>query len=205
MHSSRSVGAVLSALLARKYRTETGTLGCPQQTAAPCRAHRGHQLVYRLLARRVLHHLRDRSRPAGETIFRRSLSPDPDRFLEVDCAGTEYPDLKDWRNLHVEFVLFDEASCEMVLRYKKLFQASASWTVCGSSRTNVHAYKIWAHRVRLIVASIRWMEEKRKLSVEDATWLNTNSVYVPVEEPLFADAVEPLADCNDFPSTPSIL
>ena len=141
----------------------------------------------------------------GKTVFARSLSPDPDRFLEVDCAGTTDPDLKDWKNLYHEFVLFDEASCETVLRYKKLFQASASWTVCGSSRTNVHAYKIWAHRVRLIIASNRWMDDLRKLSVEDAMWLHANSVYVPVTEPLFVDAGEPFADCDSIAATPSIL
>ena len=114
------------------------------------------------------------------------------------------PDLKDVNNLHHQFVLFDAASCEVVLRYKKLFQASTSWTVCGTSRTNVHAYKIWAHRVGLIVASNRWMDDLRKLSVEDAMWLHANSVYVPVAGPFFVVAVEPLADCDDIPATPSI-
>ena len=68
------------------------------------------------------------------------------------------PELKEFKSLYHDFVLFDEATIEMVLMYKKLFQSSASWVVCGSSSTNMYAYHPWFHKVRIIVASNTWSE-----------------------------------------------
>lgn len=141
----------------------------------------------------------------GNTVFCRSLSPDPDRFLEVDCAGVLDPALKEFKNLYHEFVLFDEASVLLVLKNKKLFQASASWVVCGSSSTNMYAYKIWAHRVKLMVASNRWQEELARLPLADAQWLVQNSVYVRGSGPLWQTPVELLAHTCELPATPSVL
>ena len=84
-------------------------------------------------------------------------------------------------------VLFDEGSAAMVLKQKKLFQASASWVTCGSSSTNCHAYQVWMHRVRLIISSNRWGMELRNLPRADAEWLVVNSVFVYVDSPLWED------------------
>ena len=60
----------------------------------------------------------------GKMLFCRSRAlGKPESLLEIDCAGADTPDL-----MHYEFgthtmVLCDEGSAEMVLRYKKLFQA----------------------------------------------------------------------------------
>ena len=82
-------------------------------------------------------------------------------------------------------VLCDEARAEMVLTYKKLFQASASFTRLGSSKTDCHAYSVWAHRVMFIVTSNRWYMELGKLPSEDSDWLWQNSEYVYVDRPLW--------------------
>ena len=82
-------------------------------------------------------------------------------------------------------ILCDEGSVHMVLRYKKLFQASASFTTLASSRTNCHSYEVWAHGVQFIVTSNRWWKELQSSAWEDAEWLRQNSVYVHVTEPLW--------------------
>ena len=76
----------------------------------------------------------------------------------------------------------------MVLKYKKLFQASAAYVTLGSSRTNCHAYTIWCHSVMFVIASNKWASQKAKLELEDAAWLDANSVYVAVTEPLWEEA-----------------
>ena len=73
----------------------------------------------------------------GKTLFYRSRSlGSPRSLLEIDCAGDDTPDLTSYEyGLHT-MVLCDEGSAEMVLCYKKPFQASASYTRLASSRPN---------------------------------------------------------------------
>ena len=131
----------------------------------------------------------------GKSMFSRSLSPWPENFLEVDCSGTEYPDLRDFKPLQHTVVLFDEAAPSLVVRNKKLFQASASMCKMASSPTNLNAYDVWFHQVRIIVASNKWEQLLNAMSYEDASWINANSVYVRVTGPLWVDGPtpEPLA------------
>ena len=69
----------------------------------------------------------------GKTVFCRSLSPSRDKFLEVDCSGSADPDLRKCEALRHEFILLDEASVHMILKYKKLFQSSACVVSMSSS------------------------------------------------------------------------
>ena len=122
----------------------------------------------------------------GKTLFCRSRAlGNPDSLLEIDCAGADTPDLTHYVFGKHTMVLCDEGSAEMVLRYKKLFQASASYTRLASSRTNCHAYDVWAHRVRFVITSNRWWRELARMPAEDSAWLWHNSVYVFVDAPLW--------------------
>ena len=107
------------------------------------------------------------------------------KLLEVDCAGAETPDLTHFEHGVHTMVLCDEGSADMVLRYKKLFQSSASFTHWASSRTNCHAYDVWAHQVKFVVTSNRWWQELRRMPSEDSDWLWQNSVYVYIDQPLW--------------------
>ena len=121
-----------------------------------------------------------------KTLYCRSLSPcRQESLLEIDCAGADTPDLTKYVCGQHKMILCDEGSAEMVLRYKKLFQASASFTRLCSSKTNCHAYDVWAHRVKFVITSNRWMKELRELPREDRDWLLQNSVYVHVDRPLW--------------------
>ena len=57
----------------------------------------------------------------GKTIFASNLAG-PQHMLELNCASTMEPNLRDFDNDVHRAVVFDEASCAMVLRHKKLFQ-----------------------------------------------------------------------------------
>ena len=91
----------------------------------------------------------------GKTLYCRSRAPSGEELLEIDCAGADTPDLSSFESGKHTMVLCDEGSVAMVLRYKKLFQASASFTTLGSSQTNCHSYDVWAHKVQFIVTSNR--------------------------------------------------
>jgi len=109
----------------------------------------------------------------------------------VDCAGKLDPDLREFRALQHDTLLFDEASAKTVLKHKKLFQASASWVTMSSSTTNMYSYKIWTHQVKMIIASNRWNVELQTLQVADADWLRSNSFYVAVTSPLWVQEPQP--------------
>ena len=122
----------------------------------------------------------------GKTLFCRSRSLGiEESLLEVDCAGADTPDLSSYEFGKHRMVLCDEGSAAMVLRYKKLFQASASFTRLCSSKTNCHAYDVWAHQVKFVITSNRWAKELREMAWEDSEWLWQNSVYVYVDRPLY--------------------
>ena len=122
----------------------------------------------------------------GKTLFCRSHSlGSGGSLLEIDCAGADTPDLTHFEFGKHTMVLCDEGSAEMVLRYKKLFQASASYTRLASSRTNCHAHDVWVHGVKFVVTSNRWYWELQMMAFEDSDWLWLNSVFVYVDRPLW--------------------
>ena len=108
----------------------------------------------------------------------------PEKFLNIDCSSATEPDLRHFDRAKHNVVLWDEASPQLVLRVKKLAQASVDEVRLGQSATNVNSYVVWFHRIKLIVASNKWASEMRTLAAEDQEWLTMNSVYVWVDAPL---------------------
>lgn len=121
----------------------------------------------------------------GKTVYAKNLLGDPALALEVNCANTPEPDLREFRATVHRLVLFDEASPQMVLRQRKLFQACASWVELGCSTTNCHAYKVWLHGVLLVVCSNDWSAAVARLEEVDRRWLGANSVVLTVTEPMW--------------------
>lgn len=108
----------------------------------------------------------------------------PEKFLNVDCSSATEPDLRCFDRDKHEVVLFDEGSPDLVLRVKKLAQASIDEVRLGQSATNINSYVVWFHRVKLIVASNVWAASVKHCTPEDQEWLAANSVYVWVDGPL---------------------
>ena len=89
------------------------------------------------------------------------------------------------RDLH-EIICFDEASADMVIQNKKVFQAGLDICKLATSATNVNAYSVLMHRKKLVVCSNKWMKQVNAMtSVEDKEWLFDNSVYVYIDSKLY--------------------
>ena len=82
-------------------------------------------------------------------------------------------------------ILFDEARATMVIRCKKLFQASSDLVQLATSATNMMSYVVWVHAVRMVIASNRWKQDLEALDQQDRAWIEANSIYVFVDTPLF--------------------
>ncbi len=121
----------------------------------------------------------------GKTMFASSLAG-PERTLELNCASSMEPNLRDFDSDVHRAVVFDEASCAMVLRHKKLFQGGVQPLELASSNTNCYSYKVWVYGAMMIVTSNTWSAELQELSIEDASWLRSNSVHVYCTQKLYS-------------------
>ena len=124
----------------------------------------------------------------GKTSYAKNITGNPAEVLEVNCAATPEPDLREFDSVVHKAILFDEASAAMVLSQRKLFQAPACLIDLGCSTTNCHKYQVFVSGVMMIVCSNTWSVQVHKLKHEgDAEWLRHNSVVVHVHAPLFCD------------------
>ena len=106
---------------------------------------------------------------------------DEANVLEVNCASCPEPDLREFRPLLHKGLLFDEASCQMVLQQKKLFQAPPTPVRLGCSTTNCNAYDVFVSGVGLMVASNTWLADLAAIKrEEDREWLVANRMFVDV-------------------------
>jgi hypothetical protein len=86
--------------------------------------------------------------------------------------------------------LFDEASVQMVLKNRKLFQAPNALVTLGTSPTNRDAYSVCLNDTLLVICSNSWKLQVSLTPSVDAEWIRKNQVYVDVSEPLWVDAPE---------------
>lgn len=119
----------------------------------------------------------------GKTRFAANMTT-PDRFLNIDCSSATEPDLRSFVRGKHDVVLFDEGRPQLILRAKKLAQASVDEVRLGQSATNVNSYKLWFHRIKLVVASNVWASSLKQLDPVDSAWLTANSIYIFVDSPL---------------------
>ncbi|CAE7567937.1 unnamed protein product, partial [Symbiodinium sp. CCMP2592] len=87
----------------------------------------------------------------------------PEHTLELNCASSMEPNLRDFNNDVHRAIVFDEASCAMVLRHKKLFQGGVQPLELASSNTNCYSYKGWVYGTMMIVTSNTWTAELHEL------------------------------------------
>ena len=106
----------------------------------------------------------------------------------LDCADAVVPALKgQFDRRHHKLILFDEAHAEMIIRCKKLFQASINPTTYGSSATNCNIHTVWLHGIKLVVASNVWSAELDHMPSADKNWICDNYFYVHVDRKLWVD------------------
>ena len=73
----------------------------------------------------------------------------------------------------------------MVIRCKKLFQASVDEVTYGSSPTNAYIHTVDVHMVKMVICSNVWAAELDQLPKEHQEWLAANPVYYLVDRPLW--------------------
>ena len=118
----------------------------------------------------------------GKTYFTKWMLGNPDRVFETNCATCPEPELRDFKPLFHQIILFDEASPEMVIAQKKLFQAPPCMVELGCSTTNCHSYKVLVSGIRLVICSNGWSEALGNMkSQADKDWLNDNSFVLDVK------------------------
>ena len=105
--------------------------------------------------------------------------------LEVNCMGESHPDLRSFRHTKHKCVLFDEASPDMVLANRKLFQACNSLVQVAQSKTACYAYCVYLNEALLVVSSNHWVEAFSRLPMSEARWLEANQILVKVTRPLW--------------------
>ena len=122
----------------------------------------------------------------GKTSYAKHITGDPAEVFEVNCASCPEPDLRDFdSNMH-KAVLFDEASPELVLTQRRLFQSPSCLLDLGCSTTNCHKYQVFVSGIMMIVCSNTWSSQVQQLEhAGDAEWLYSNSIVVHVGEPLW--------------------
>ena len=132
--------------------------------------------------------LDSKSRTGKTRFVQNALVDSPEQALILDCADAVIPALKGnyVRSKHV-VIMFDEAHAAMVIRCKKLFQASMNPVTYGSSPTNAHVHTVWLHGVKMVIGSNCWAQELGKLEDTEREWIEANSVYVYVDSPLWIE------------------
>ena len=122
----------------------------------------------------------------GKTAFVHGLVP-PGTVYEVSLTGGALPDLRDYRPDHHRLLFFDEATPKQAIELKKLLQAPLRPIDCGTSTTNLYAFKIYVGGKRICLASNDWSAKLRRLPAEDRDWLNANCFHLRVSTPMFQE------------------
>ncbi len=120
----------------------------------------------------------------GKTIYGRGLLGH-DVTLELNCSGVLHPDLREYDPLRHKAILFDEASCEMVLAHRKLFQGPVEEVTLAHSSTNMYSYAVFVYGVAMLITSNSWRRELQDCTPEDQEWLRGNSICVDCAAPLY--------------------
>jgi hypothetical protein len=97
----------------------------------------------------------------GKTEFARSLSRGPTSFIELNCADTDYVDLRAFSPEQHDLILWDECPASLVLKNKKLFQGQATFVQLGQTPTSRDAYSVFRFNCKMVVCSNLWSEQLR--------------------------------------------
>ena len=105
--------------------------------------------------------------------------------LEINAADEEQPSLQHFDFKRHRLVLLDEASPEMVLKNRKVFQAPNALLELGQSKTNCHSYQIYLNNTLLCIASNAWGIAVDALPAASRKWIEANQVLITVARPLW--------------------
>ena len=107
--------------------------------------------------------------------------------LEVNAADEDQPSLQHFDFKRHKLILLDEASPQMVLKNRKVFQAPNAILELGQSKTNCHSYQVYLNNVLFVIASNGWADEVDALPASSRKWIEANQVLVNVTRPLWVE------------------
>ena len=107
------------------------------------------------------------------------------KTLIVNCMHILDPDLKRFRCMEHDSILFDEGSPEMVQRHRDLMQAPRHDITLGTSATGCYTYNVCLFRVRLVITANKWDEQLAELSSSDRDWVVANTVVLRVTDKMY--------------------
>ena len=117
----------------------------------------------------------------GKTVWVKWMLGNPDLVFEANCACCPEPDLRNFSHFQHKVILFDEASPELVITQKKLFQSPPCFVKLGMSTTNCHSYDVFVSGTMMVICSNTWQEDLESMKKPgDRAWLVENSIVVNV-------------------------
>ena len=120
----------------------------------------------------------------GKTEFTKTFAQFGDCF-EINMSTVSEHHFRGYDHEKHELILFAECPVDIILKHKCLFQAPACLVHFGASFTHSHTYLLWVHRKRIVVTSNVWKSSLTALTTEDREWIERNSIYVYVSEPVY--------------------
>ena len=170
-----------SEMLAKNYDTDLGPLITPAVVKQWMKTFDNVKKRYKFL---VL----EGDSGTGKTCCAKRLET---HHLEVNCAGTDTPNLRRFQSLKHRLILWDEGTPSLVIQHKKIFQAGGNLEECAPSNTGCHSYYRLFHGVKMVVCSNDWNKRLAKLNPADRTWIQQNQVYKYINKgDLFHDTDE---------------
>ena len=121
----------------------------------------------------------------GKTKYALSLQPIGSTYY-CDCTSG-IPDLRDFDGDRFSAILFDELSAKEAIKLKKCLQASNEPSMMGVSPTMMSSYQVHTWRTRIIISTNLWKSGVKKLKKLDRDWMQKNSIYIAVKEPLWQE------------------
>ena len=119
----------------------------------------------------------------GKTRFATSLFGH-ESTLVLTCQGANIPPMKSFTRVKDKCVVFDEATSNMVVNNKSLFQAGLDTVLLGQSQCGQHQYSVWTYGVPMIVCTNDWGND---VTDTQMLWLEANSIRLHVTEPMWRE------------------
>ena len=109
-----------------------------------------------------------------------SAEDEEEPFMHVDCANTTSPNLHGWSYFGFRGMCLDEASPELMLHEKRLFQAGIYECLMSQSACNQFAYKVYNWRKMMVICTNKW--DLSHLAPADRKWIEGNTVLLDLTD-----------------------
>ena len=105
--------------------------------------------------------------------------------LEINAADEVHPSLQAFCAEEHRCILLDEASPEMVVTNRKLFQAPNALIQLAQSKTSCHMYRVYLNDTLICICSNAWQSKVDQLPASCRDWIMANQVLIRVTRPLW--------------------